>query len=90
MKIKITNTFKKATKKLMRNQITFLEDAIDEVIKNPEMGVMKSGDLAGVRVYKFTLHNQEILLAYYVDKNELTFLSFGSHENFYRNLKRTQ
>lgn len=89
MKVKITNAFKKAAKKLMRNQISLLEDAIDEIIKKPKIGEMKNGDLTGVRVYKFDIHNQEILLAYSVENEELILLSLGSHENFYRNLKKS-
>ena len=54
-----------------------------------DIGVMKKGDLAGVRVYKLKANNQEILLAYSVlDKQELILLALGNHENFYRDLKR--
>jgi len=88
MNIKITNAFKKSAKKLMRNQIEIVEDAIDEIAKDPEIGELKKGDLAGIRVYKFHLHKQLMLLAYQHSKKELTLLSLSSHENFYRDLKR--
>lgn len=90
MRIKITRTFEKAAKKLHRNQIKPIEDAIDEIADKPEMGELKRGDLAGVRVYKIRTNNQLILLAYLhndADK-EITLLSLGSHENFYRDLKK--
>lgn len=88
MKIRITNTFEKAAKKLHRKQIKLIEDAIDEIAKNPDIGELKKGDLAGVRVYKFYLNNQIILLAYLHVNQEITLLSLGSHENFYRDLKK--
>jgi mRNA-degrading endonuclease RelE of RelBE toxin-antitoxin system len=87
MKIKITNTFKKAAKKLVRNQIVSVEDAIDEVAKDPEIGELKKGDLAGIRVHKFYAVNQMMLLAYQITNNEVILLSLNSHENFYRDLK---
>ncbi|OGT24800.1 MAG: addiction module toxin RelE [Gammaproteobacteria bacterium RIFCSPLOWO2_02_FULL_38_11] len=90
MKIIITNTFEKATKKLHRKQVKEVEDAIETIAKNPMVGEAKKGDLAGVQVYKFRIDNQLILLAYIYDdvERELTLLSLGSHENFYRDLKK--
>jgi mRNA-degrading endonuclease RelE of RelBE toxin-antitoxin system len=88
MKIIITNSFKKAAKKVMRNQIEMVEDAIDEIAKHPERGELKKGDLRGVRVYKFNLHNQLMLLAYQCSEKELVLLSLSTHENFYRDLKK--
>ena len=90
MKIFLTNTFKRAAKKLHRNQISTLEDAIDELQNNPLLGDLKIGDLAGVRVYKFHIQQQLILLAYNYNElaDELMLLSFASHENFYENLKK--
>lgn len=87
MKVKMTNTFEKSARKVHRNQIKFIEDAIEEIVKNPEIGELKKGDLAGVYVYKFRINKQLILLAYIHDSNEITLLSLGSHENFYRDLK---
>ena len=49
------------------------------------------GDLAGIRIYKFRLSNQMYLLAYRVlDTESLKLLTLGSHENFYRDLKRIE
>ncbi|WP_353274429.1 MULTISPECIES: type II toxin-antitoxin system RelE/ParE family toxin [unclassified Wolbachia] len=57
---------------------------------NPCIGELKSGDLAGVRVYKFSIFNQLTLLAYFYNEqnNELTLLALAPHENFYRDLKK--
>jgi mRNA-degrading endonuclease RelE of RelBE toxin-antitoxin system len=90
MKILLTNTFKRASKKLHRNQITVVEKAIQEIQNNPLIGEPKVGDLAGIHIYKFHLLHQLILLAYTYDeqKDELILLSFAPHENFYENLKK--
>ncbi len=89
MKTKVTSTFKRFAKKLHRNQITLLETAISDIQKEPTLGDLKVGDLAGVRVYKFHILHQLILLAYTYDdsSDELVLVSFGPHENFYSNLK---
>lgn len=89
MRILITNTFKRNAKKLHRNQVTVLEEAIEKIKNNPTIGELKMGDLSGVRVYKFHILQQLILLAYIVNElsAEITLLYFGSHENFYEILK---
>ena len=49
----------------------------------------KVGDLLGVYVYKFRLSQQQVLLAYRIlDQESIKLLTFGPHENFYRDLKR--
>ncbi len=88
MKIVITNAFKKSAKKLMRNQIEIVEDTIDEIAKDPDIGELKQGDLAGIRVYKFYIQKQLMLLAYQHAEKELVLLSLSTHENFYRDLKK--
>jgi mRNA-degrading endonuclease RelE of RelBE toxin-antitoxin system len=89
MKILLTNTFKRAAKKLHSNQLVFLKEAIDGIQENPAAGQLKTGDLLSIRVYKFHILHQLILLAYTYDEQnkEITLLSFSSHENFYKNLK---
>lgn len=90
MKIFLTNTFKRSAKKLHRKQLTELEQAISQLQKDPLLGELKTGDLAQVRVFKFHLTRQLVLLAYNYDeaKDELMLLSFASHENFYDKLKK--
>ncbi|MBV8802953.1 MAG: type II toxin-antitoxin system RelE/ParE family toxin [Gammaproteobacteria bacterium] len=89
MKTILTNTFKRSAKKLHSNQITDLKKAIDHIQENPIDGELKTGDLSGIRVYKFHILHQLILLAYTYNQqeNEITLLSFSPHENFYKNLK---
>lgn len=77
-----------------------IEDAVDEVCDNPEIGDAKLGDLAGIWVYKFKFNRQEYLIAYRPPTPEarrqgvdvelliIDFHQVGSHENFYGELKR--
>ena len=89
MKIIHSYTFKKAAKKFHRNQISSLKEAINKIISTPLIGSLKTGDLLGIRVYKFHIHHQLFLLAYSYEERDdlLTLLNIGSHENFYRDLK---
>jgi len=83
-------SFSRALKRLKKNEKKDLDDAVREVVKDTDIGDLKKGDLNGIRVYKFHMVNQLALLAYeYDDVNDkLTLLAFGSHENFYRDLKK--
>ncbi len=87
--VKQMPAFRRAYKRLHSQQKTKVNDAIQAVIKNPEIGQEKKGDLAGVFVHKFKMHNQEILLAYEWNVQERLLLMLGAHENFYRDLKRS-
>ena len=89
MKILQSNSFKKAVKKLHRNQIPELKKAIEKIANNPLIGDMKRGDLAGVRVYKFHVHPQLVLLAYLYEERGgiLNLIDVSSHENFYASKK---
>lgn len=58
------------------------------IFKNPKLGVAKKGDLQGIQIFKFKSQNQQLLLAYEVIEATLYLYSLGSHENFYRNLKK--
>jgi mRNA-degrading endonuclease YafQ of YafQ-DinJ toxin-antitoxin module len=90
MQIVQFSAFKKVVKKLHANAKQDLDNAIKELMQNPLIGELKKGDLNGIRVYKFKMVNQLTLLAYMFDEtNEnLTLLALGSHENFYRDLKK--
>lgn len=85
-----TPTFKKAARKLKANQKKDLDDAVKELMADTDLGEQKKGDLAFLRVYKFKMDKQLTLLGYSFDEGalvlELMFL--GSHENFYRDIKR--
>ncbi len=80
--------FKKVFKNPHSNQKEEVKNAIKQIIKNPELGTAKIGDLLGSYVYKFKINNQEYLLAYEWDPENRVLLALGVHENFYRDLKR--
>ena len=89
MKILVTPTSARATKKLHATQKAELDSAVLAISTEPEIGESRVGDLLGVCVYKFRLSNLLCLLAYRVlDADCLKLLTFGSHENFYRDLKK--
>ena len=80
--------FKRAYKRLQPNQKADVDDAVASIVRDPTIGQAKKGDLAGVFVYKFKSNAQLILLAYQYDPTTRMLLLLGSHENFYRDLKR--
>ena len=85
-----TPQFKKAVKKLKSNQKADLDLAIRHLLAEPLAGEGKKGDLSYLRVYKFKMVGQLTLLGYSCDDGRLVLelLALGSHENFYRDLKR--
>lgn len=88
MHILQTSLFERTTKKFVKQLKLELDNQIQSLVKDPQLGVQKKGDLAGVRVYKFRFKNQEYLLSYKIISNtSLQLISIGSHENFYRDLK---
>jgi len=91
MEILQTPTFKRSIKKLHKKQKKDLDNAIRKIINNPSIGQLKKGDLAGVQVCKFKMTNQLTLLAYEFHSEKslrLILLALGTHENFYRDLKK--
>lgn len=85
-----TPSFKKSVKKLKSNQKRDLDEAIKRLMLDPEMGEKKRGDLGYLRVFKFQMAKQLTLLAYSYENGSviLELLMLGTHENFYRDLKR--
>lgn len=91
MRILVTPTFERATKKLHQKQKADLDAAVRAVAADVKTGEAKVGDLAGIRVYKFRLVNQLCLLSYRViDEETIKLLTVGPHENFYRDLGRLE
>ena len=90
MNILQTPTFSRQIKKLHKNQKIDLDQAIKKISLDPSIGNLKKGDLSEIQVYKFKMVKQLTLLAYQFNKDEiqLILLTLGSHENFYRDLKK--
>jgi len=82
-----TKTFSKSVKKLHKNQKIELDKAVRSILEKPESGEQKKGDLAGVYIHKCKISHQLYLIAYTFDDKQITLLTIGSHENFYRDLK---
>lgn len=82
------NAFLRAYKKLHNNQKEVVDQAVADILRDPVIGEAKKGDLSGVYVHKFDCVNQLFLLAYEYDPTTRILLLVGTHENFYRNLKR--
>lgn len=88
--VRQTRRFARVYKKLHDNIITDVDAAIAIITKDPNLGEKKKGDLSELWVYKFQCSGQLYLLGYTRDDDvRLIYLeALGSHENFYRDLKR--
>jgi len=65
---------------------------MDLVIKNPQTGQQKVGDLSNLYVFKYKLGSEDWLLGYTFQSNKkiITWQAIGQHENFYRDVKRNK
>jgi hypothetical protein len=88
IKVIQTNVFLRAYKKLHNHQKDAVDRAVADIIRDPVIGEAKTGDLSGVYVHKFHCVNQLFLMVYEYDPTTRVLLLVGTHENFYRNLKR--
>ena len=90
MKIIQANSFKRAVKKMHPNQKQALDKAVRALMRNPEAGSLKKGDLANLRVYKYKASAQQYLLGYSYDAEDqvIALVATSPHENFYRDIKR--
>ena len=94
MKSSYKRPFAQYVKKAHKPLQLAIEDAVELVCESPEIGELKVGDLAGIRVYKFRFNRQEYLVAYRPPGKDLPlefliidFYQVGSHANFYEALK---
>ena len=87
-KVYLSPVFGRKIKKLKKQEKKELDDAVLDIINDPSIGEVKIGDLTGVLVYKFKTNKNLTLLSYSYDSTEINLLSFSSHENFYRDLKK--
>ena len=87
-KIYLSPAFGRKLKKLQKQEKQKLDGAILDILNDPSIGQEKVGDLAGVLVHKFKTNKQLTLLSYTYTNSEINLLTFGSHGNFHRDLKR--
>lgn len=85
-----TRRFARQYKKLNDKIAKDVDGAVVIVSNTPSIGERKKADLAALLVYKFKSNGQLYLLGYSLDDGlRLIYLeAIGSHENFYRNIKR--
>ena len=88
--IRQTRRFARAYKKLHDNLVIEVDTAVQQIAQNPDLGERKKGDLAALWVHKFRCGGHLYLLGYTrEDGLRLIYLeAIGSHENFYRDMKR--
>ena len=81
--------FGKSKRKLPASGQLQVDDEVKKLLADPLAGEAKTGPLRGVRVAKFKVGSQQLLLAYQFDakRNVIEVLDVGPHENFYRDLK---
>jgi mRNA interferase RelE/StbE len=90
MQILVTPSCERVIKKLHANQKKSLDKEVKAIALKPEIGDPKVGDLEGIFVFKFKLVDKQWLLAYRViSAKKLKLLLIGPHENFYRELKKS-
>ena len=80
--------FKRYVKKLPRQFQQVILDAVEEVLADPEIGQLKKGELDGFMVHKFTASCQLTQMAYKVENDSFVLYQVGTHENFYKSLKK--
>jgi len=88
MKVIQSPLFVRTVKKLHSDQKLILDDKIRKILADPGIGNEKKIDLRGIFVYKFKIKTDQYLLAYRIKDNMLELITLGSHENYYRNLKK--
>ena len=87
----LTTRFSRSYKKLFKRELESIHQAMDAIVKKPEIGTEKIGDLSNLFVYKFKVGKSEWLLGYTFNasKKIVTWHSIGQHENFYRDTKKS-
>jgi mRNA-degrading endonuclease RelE of RelBE toxin-antitoxin system len=82
--------FAKSKRRLPPSAQLAVDDAVNGLLADPLAGEPKVGALKGVRVVKFKVGIQQLLLAYQFDtkRNAIEVLDVGPHENFYRELQK--
>jgi mRNA-degrading endonuclease YafQ of YafQ-DinJ toxin-antitoxin module len=89
IRITSSTSFIKEVKKFHINEQQLVEQAIIAIATSPSAGRAKIDDLTGIYVYKFRAVGRTLLTAYaFLSEEWIQLLKVGSHENFYRDLKR--
>jgi mRNA-degrading endonuclease RelE of RelBE toxin-antitoxin system len=85
MNLKETSKFKKSRKKLKAiSEKDNLKEAIESIVKKPEIGKKLKGEFKDLRVYRYFVDGQSRRLIYKLDGDDLILFSFGPREGIYR------
>ncbi len=87
MKIYQSRIFAKKVKKLTKAQKASLDEEIKIIVRDPEIGTEKKGDLRGIFVYKFKIQTLQYLLLYRFTETQIELIMLGPYENYYQKLK---
>lgn len=87
MQVFQSKSFAKRVKKLTKNDKLELDKIVRLILKNPNVGTEKKGDLIKIFVYKYKIKTQQYLLAYRFSDAGLELIKIDVHQNFYRDLK---
>ena len=88
MKILQSRLFARSIRKFHRQEKKALDNEIRKIMRNPEIGQEKRGELKGVFVHKFKIRTTLYLLSYKLnDPKTLELIMIGPHENYYRDLE---
>ena len=84
MKIQVTPAFKKAVKRLNPGDKKLLDEQVRALMKSPENGDPKKGDLSGVFTVAFKMHGAQHRIAYCYDDIAVTLIAFGTRTKLKR------
>jgi mRNA-degrading endonuclease RelE of RelBE toxin-antitoxin system len=67
-----------------------VDEQVKKILQDPYKAEAKWGDLKGVRVHDFSFSGAMFSIAFEIDEDRqvITLLHIGPHENFYKRLKR--
>ncbi|MEW6102976.1 MAG: type II toxin-antitoxin system RelE/ParE family toxin [bacterium] len=88
MKIYQSKIFESKAKRFSKQEKEILDEEVKRIIENPLVGEEKRGDLRGIYIHKFKIKALQYLLSYRMINDELELIMIGSHENYYRDLKK--
>ena len=80
----VSNHFLKFKRKSPKKLQLKIDNEVNNIINNPEIGELKKGDLKAIRVHKFKLKAQLYLLSYEIKGETLFLYLTDTHEDYYK------
>jgi len=88
MKIYQSRSFEKRIRRMHKREKEIVDQKIRNIADKPSLGEEKKGDLRGIFIRKFKIKTTEYLLSYQMIGENLELIMIGTHENYYRDLKK--